>query len=163
MNIYLIRHGDSEKSYLAKSDFARKLTPEGIEQVKSAASGWKSLIKSFDYIVTSPLIRALQTAELVAEVFGYKNQIIVEKKISSGSTTEELAEVANSLNKENIAFVGHEPDFSTHVSNLTSNSGTNIDFKKGAIAKITFHNKVRFSKGVLEFLIPPKVFKEGSK
>jgi phosphohistidine phosphatase SixA len=58
-----------------------------------------------------------------------------------------------------MAFVGHEPDFSEHVSNLVSSSGVRIDFKKGMIAKIGFDGKVRIGRGVLEFLIPTKAYK----
>lgn len=159
MNIYLIRHGDAEKSYTAKNDFERKLTPQGIEQIKSASKGWKSFISSFDYIISSPLLRAKETAEIVAEIFNNKNDIIIDERIAAGGSTEDLIDAANELNVKDIAFVGHEPDFSNHISNLTSNSGAFVDFKKGAIAKISFNGKARLSKGMLEYLIPPKVFK----
>jgi len=159
MNIYLIRHSDSEKSSSSKKDFDRELTEEGKEKIKTAAEGWKHLVKSFDIIVSSPLMRAVQTAKIVAEVFEYKKDIIIDKRISGGRKTDDLIELANSLSGEEIAFVGHEPDFSNHVSNLISSSGAFVDFKKGAIAKMSFQNRVRYSKGILEFLIPPKTFK----
>jgi len=115
MNIYLIRHADAEKSSPSKKDYERKLTPEGISSIKAAVEGWKNLISSFDYIVSSPLKRAVQTAEIVAKSFYYKEEITTDKRIAVGNT-EELIEIANSLDGKEIAFVGHEPDFSNHVS-----------------------------------------------
>ena len=148
MNIYLIRHADAEKSSPSKKDSERKLTPEGISSIKAAVEGWKNLISSFDYIVSSPLKRAVQTAEIVAKAFHYKEEIVTDKRIAGGNT-EDLIEIANSLVGKEIAFVGHEPDFSKHVSALISSSGAYVNFKKGMIAKISFENKTRLAKGTL--------------
>ena len=158
MNIYLIRHADAEKSSPSKKDYERKLTPEGISSIKAAVEGWKNLISSFDYIVSSPLKRAIQTAEIVAKAFHYKEEIATDKRIAGGNT-EDLIEIANSLDGKEIAFVGHEPDFSKHVSALISSSGSYVNFKKGMIAKISFENKARLAKGTLEFLIPARAYK----
>ncbi|MGE5845214.1 MAG: phosphohistidine phosphatase SixA [Ignavibacteria bacterium] len=159
MNIYLIRHSDAEKSSENIKDNDRKLTNEGEQKAKACAQGWKNLTKGFDFIVSSPLTRAIQTAKIVSEVFDYKKDIIIDKRISCGTKTEQLIELANSLGGEELAFVGHEPDFSEHVSRLTSISGGFVEFKKCAIAKICFQNKARIGKGILEFLISPKAFK----
>ena len=159
MNIYLIRHGDAEKSSPAKKDAERKLTPEGISAIESAAEGWKNIISSFDYIVSSPLKRAVQTAEIIAKVFNYSDEIITDKRIAGGRI-DDIIEIANSLEGKEIAFIGHEPDFSNYVSSLISSSGAFLSFKKGMIAKISFDNKVRLSKGNLEFLIPAKVYNQ---
>jgi phosphohistidine phosphatase len=157
MNIYLIRHADAEKSSPSKKDFERKLTPEGVSAVQSAAEGWKNLISSFDYIVSSPLKRAVQTAEIVAKAFEYNKEIITDKRIAGGKIGD-IIEIANSLDGKDIAFIGHEPDFSNYVSSLISSSGAFLTFKKAMVAKISFDNKVRLAKGSLEFLIPAKAY-----
>ena len=159
MNIYLIRHGDAEKASVSKKDSERKLTPEGENKIKVSAEGWKLLIPQFSHIISSPLIRALQTAEIIASVFKFPGNIIVDKRITAGSKTEELIDIANEILGPEMAFVGHEPDFSEHVSHLISNSGVQIEFKKGMIAKISFNGRVKISRGVLEFLIPGKAYK----
>ena len=159
MNVYLIRHADAEKASPAKKDSERKLTPEGISAIKSAAEGWKNLIASFDYIVSSPLKRAVQTAEIIAKAFQYKEEIVTDKRIAGGNI-EDLIDIANSLNGKDIAFVGHEPDFSKYVSSLISSSGAFLSFKKAMIAKISFDNKVRLAKGNLEFLIPARAYNQ---
>ena len=158
MNIYLIRHGEAEKSSINKKDFDRELTNPGKIKVKNAALAWSHYITPFDYLISSPLVRALQTAEIIAEYFEIKNEIIVDKRISTGGETSSIIEIANSLEAGNIAFVGHQPDFSEHLSVLISSNGANIDFKKAAIAKIYFPNKVHQSRGILEFLIPAGIF-----
>jgi len=159
MNIYLIRHGDAEKASVQKKDSERTLTPEGEQKIKTAAEGWKLLIPQFSHIISSPLVRALQTAEIVAQVYKFTGKIITDKRLMFGNKTEELINLANEIMGHDMAFVGHEPDFSEHVSRLTSNSGVKIDFKKGMIVKISFPAKAKISRGVLEFLIPSKAYK----
>ncbi len=158
MNLYLIRHGDAEKLSLSKTDFDRELTSKGRELTKKSAEALKKIVKPFDVIASSPLTRAVQTAEIVANVFDYSKEIITDKKITAGSSPEDLIDFIRSINVENIAVVGHEPDMSNYVSALTSSSGVYLEFKKGAVAKVNFEGKVRMASGTLEFLIPPKVF-----
>jgi phosphohistidine phosphatase len=159
MNIYLIRHGDAEKASTQKKDSERKLTPDGEQKIKTAAEGWKLLIPSLSHIISSPLIRAMQTAEIVAKVFEFKGKINTDKRLISGAKTEDLIDLAVEIMGQDMAFVGHEPDFSEHVSRLISSSDVKIDFKKGMIAKISFDGKVKMSRGLLEFLIPAKTYK----
>jgi phosphohistidine phosphatase len=159
MNIYLIRHGDAEKASTQKKDSERKLTPDGEQKIKTAAEGWKLLIPNLSHIISSPLIRAMQTAEIVAKVFDFKGKIITDKRLISGAKTEDLIDIAVEIMGQDMAFVGHEPDFSEHVSRLISSSDVKIDFKKGMIAKISFDGKVKMSRGVLEFLIPARAYK----
>ena len=158
MNLYLIRHGDAEKSSISKTDFDRELTPKGRELTKKSFEALKKIIKHFDVIASSPLIRAVQTAEIVANIFDHSKKVIIDKRITAGSSSEDLIDFIRSINVENIAVVGHEPDMSNYVSALTSSSGMFLEFKKGAIAKINFEGKIRQGNGTLEFLIPPKVF-----
>lgn len=159
MNIYLVRHGIAEDRASNQSDAERALTHEGRIKMSLAAKGWKQMIDGFDCLVSSPLKRALQTAQIVQEVFNINEDIIVNKKLSPGSRTEDLIDIALEQDGMDIVFFGHEPDFSEHVSKLISNSGAGIEFKKGAIAKIAFYGKPRLGGGTLEFLIPAKAFK----
>jgi phosphohistidine phosphatase len=159
MNIYLIRHGDSEKISTNKKDTERKLTPDGEKKLKIAAEGWKLLVPQFSHIISSPVSRALQTAEIIAQAYKFTGNIITDKRLISGNKTEGVIDLANEIMGHDMAFVGHEPDFSEHVSHLISNSGAKIDFKKGMIAKIAFEGRAKMSRGVLEFLIPAKAYK----
>lgn len=159
MNIYLIRHADAEKASVKIRDFERSLSVQGKNSMIISAEFWKNLIPSFDYIVSSPLIRAKQTAEIIAGKFEIEEKIIIDKRLSPGSKTQSIIDIANELELKHVAIVGHQPDCSEHLANLVSVSGANIVFNKGAIAKINFPGKIRQSRGILEFLIPPNIFK----
>ncbi|MEO8398304.1 MAG: phosphohistidine phosphatase SixA [Ignavibacteriaceae bacterium] len=160
MNIYLIRHGDAENSSSEIKDSERKLTAKGKEKMGKAVAGWKNIITHFDYVISSPFLRALQTAKIIAKAYEIdEHKLIIDKRLKSGSTTEDVIEISNAFEAEDIAFVGHQPEFAEHVSKLVSDSGAYFEFKKGAIAKIVFFNKVKEGKGSLEFLIPPNIFK----
>ena len=146
MNIYLVRHGDAEKTAIGKKDFDRDLTPEGKTKIKSTVIYWKNFLPEISAIISSPYVRALNTAKIIAEVYEFKNEIIVDKKISPGSKTDNIIEIANSIEGEEIIIVGHQPDLSLHASNLVSNGSAGIEFKKGAVAKISFRNKAHLAK-----------------
>lgn len=159
MNIYLVRHGAAENTAIGKKDFDRNLTKEGKSKIQKAASNWKNYIPNFNFIVTSPYLRAVSTANIIAEVFEYRADLVIDQKLSPGSKTEDLIEIANSFDGDNIVFVGHQPDLSRHLSNLISYKGANVNFGKGTIAKILFEKNVTLSRGILEFLIPADIFK----
>lgn len=158
MNIYIVRHGDAERSSINKKDSLRELTAEGKEKMKTAVRGWKRLISNVDFIVSSPYIRARQTAEIIKTELDFEKDILIDDKLKSGSNSEDLIMLANSLEGEDIFFVGHEPDCSDFLSLLTSSSGIFVDYKKGMISKVSFNNRVRPGKGILEFIIPASTF-----
>ena len=158
MNIYLIRHGDAEGISKGLKDSERKITTEGEMKIRNAALYWRNIIPEFDYIISSPYLRSLQTAKIIADIYNHKKEIIVDKRIGCGSETESVIEMLSSYQAGEIAIVGHQPDLSNHLSIFISGSGASAEFKKGAIAKISFNNKIREGKGVLELLVPPGIF-----
>ncbi len=150
MNIYLVRHAKAEKGY---KDFYRELSEEGIERFNKTLKFWEKHAPQIDYIFSSPLIRTKQTAELIRTKFDVKNAIILENDLQSSSTSDFIITIANSMDAENLVFVGHQPDISYHASNLVSNTGSAINFHPGTIAKISFVNSVQKFTGNLDFLI----------
>ncbi len=158
MNLYLVRHADAEKTQPGKKDQDRRLSKEGKERMKGVADQWIYFIKKVDFICTSPYIRALETAEIIAKSFDYKKEIIKDTILAAGCYTKDLVELVNSLGGEDILVIGHQPDLSEHVSNLISSKGALVDIKKTSIAKISFNGKANLSKGYLEFLIPSAAF-----
>jgi len=155
MNIFLIRHGKAEPASPAKKDIDRELTDEGINIVKRSVGFWKNGIISFDFIFTSPFKRAVQTAEIIAELLNYKNELIKDRTLSPGSSTRSVIQLAEVLDGDNIALVGHQPDMGYHISCLVCNSQLNLKFSPVSIAKISFNGKPEPGKGILEFLLPP--------
>lgn len=155
MNIYLIRHGKAEPISPLVNDKERQLTDEGKKILRSSAELWKSVIKKPDFILTSPLLRAVQTAEIIAEAMNFKDDILKENLLLPGSSTNSLIELSKSLNADNIFFIAHQPDLSFHLSRFIGNSEVNLKFSPGSIAKISFEDKLKIGKGVLAFLLPP--------
>ncbi len=151
MILYLIRHAKAENT---NPDEARKLSPEGREKILRASQIWKSYIPKFDYIFSSPLLRALETGGIIKEQFNLKINIIPDTKLRPGSDTNEIIDIINGLKAEHLAIIGHQPDLSMHASNLISNSGANMNFSAGTIAAIKFNEDARLSNGRLLFLIP---------
>lgn len=158
MNLYLVRHADAEKVQPGKKDEDRKLSKEGKERIRGVANQWFYFIKNMDLICSSPFIRAVETAEIIAKCFEYKGKVIKDSVLASGSHTKDMIAFVNNLDVNDIMVVGHQPDLSEHVSNLVSSHGALIEFKKAAIAKITFNGKVSLSRGYLEYLIPASAF-----
>lgn len=155
MILYLIRHGEAEPQSKSINDASRKLTREGVEILKTSVRLWKNLIDSIDIIISSPLIRAVQTAEIIRNEFKVEGKIIPDNSLLNGGDIKDLLSLAESLEKNNIAMVGHQPDLSEHISKLISQQGINLHLSPAAIVKISFVKNSGMEKGVLEFLIPP--------
>lgn len=158
MNLYLIRHSIAEKASPARKDFERELTAEGKEVIKTAAFNWKHIIPQFDLIITSPLVRAVQTGMIIAETFNYTQALIKDNNLATGARTTDLIGILNTLDAENVACIGHQPDLSAHISNFIAMNGCWVHFPPAAISKIRFSGGARFSKGELIYLIPPDIF-----
>jgi phosphohistidine phosphatase len=155
MNLFLVRHGEAEKISFSVKDYERKLTDEGRSKIISTARLWKALIICPDKILSSPLVRSLQTAEMIREIFDYPERVLVDNNLAPGCKTSDLIEIVNFTDVQNIMLIGHEPDISNHISNLISNNPVSVRIHPFTIAKISFDRQVKFSKGNLDFLIPP--------
>ncbi len=150
MNVFLIRHGYAEN---IGSEYERGLTPRGAELLKETFSVLKKIEPRIDLIVSSPLARAMQTAKILRETFAIEQEIAEENALAHGAKTEDLLAMLNVLPGDSIAFVGHQPDLSYHVSNLISNSGASVTFFPGSVAKVRFDGLPRMRAGVLELLL----------
>ncbi len=155
--LYLIRHGIAEERGDAwPDDTKRPLTDEGMSRLRKAARALARIGVSFDVVLTSPLVRAQQTAEIVASAFSPKPPIVnVEALAPDGSTAATLAELEKHSKRTRIAIVGHEPAIGELGSRLV---GMRVDmqFKKGAIARIDVEMLPPKGPGVLRWFVPPK-------
>jgi len=115
MTIYFLRHAEAED--LASSDFDRKLTPKGLQQAAKVGKFCALHGLLPDVILSSPVTRARQTAEIVAEALG--RDVSIESWLACGMETSTLlARLAPHAAGDSILLVGHEPDFSTSISEL---------------------------------------------
>jgi phosphohistidine phosphatase len=157
MNLYLIRHSLSEKSSFDKRDFERELTEEGKFLIKNSASAWKKYIGEFNIILTSPLKRAVQTSEIISSIMRPNQNLVVENNLGIGSKTSDLIEILSSIDKNDVAVVGHQPDLSIHINHLCGNGSFNLSFPPATIVKIEFSNRIRYGSGKLIFFVPPSI------
>lgn len=157
MNLFLLRHSIAEDYRPGLEDFNRALTPAGKELIERAAGNWKKLATSFDFIVSSPLIRAMQTAEIVRRVYGMEKELIIDRSILSHDVND-ICILAQSLGGKNILFVGHQPTLAEFTQELVANGRMYLDFKKAMLVKINFEGRPRKGCGMLEAVIPAKMF-----
>jgi phosphohistidine phosphatase len=123
--IWLLRHGDAEDS--STDDASRKLTAKGERQALAGGRALAALGVEFDRCLTSPKVRAAETARIACEQLGIDYE---ETEALSGGDFDP-AEVAAGF--DTTLLVGHEPDFSRAVQRAT---GARVDFKKGGLAAI---------------------------
>ena len=128
--IWLLRHGDAEDG-VGKPDAERHLTQKGERQSRDAGRALEKLGVQIDVCLTSPKVRAKQTADLACEELGAP---VEEDSRLSGGDFDPLEVAAG---RGEVMLVGHEPDFSQAVALLT---GSRVKMKKGGIAALDDHN-----------------------
>jgi phosphohistidine phosphatase len=134
MNLYIMRHAEAEDEAESGDDEARLLTVRGRERTRDAAGGLRALGVRFEAILTSPLLRAAETAELVADEYANNPPPQVLPAFSPDvSHREALAALTPFARHGRVLVVGHEPQLSKLVALLLTPSGAiAIRLKKGA-------------------------------
>jgi phosphohistidine phosphatase len=154
MKLYFLRHGRADRSAWMGMDFERPLTEDGKERMLREADFIAQLDLGLDAILTSPLVRAYQTAEIVAERLNMLDLLTVDERLEPGFGPSDLAEILEGFPEaDEIMLVGHEPDFSETISYLIG--GGNIICKKGSLARVDLTDAGPLA-GELVWLIPPK-------
>ena len=128
MKLYLLRHGIAEDARPGQDDADRPLTSEGIRRMEKAAHGMLVVVPGLDRILTSPLKRARQTAEIVAAAFGMEAEACPDLSLD-GDPRSALKGLDRA---SSVLLVGHEPGLSV----LAAGGPGRIEFRKGALARI---------------------------
>jgi phosphohistidine phosphatase len=137
MRLYVMRHGDSVNPQVWEGEeVARPLTEEGRAEMREAAQGLRWLDPKIDMVVTSPLTRARETAEPVAQALGVP--LLVDPALAPGCELHTLAPLLLSgRSTQGVLIVGHEPDFSELVGTLIAgHSLARVSMKKGACCRL---------------------------
>ena len=164
MNLFFLRHGIAVErdEFDYASDAARPLTPKGKKQLRAAAAALRAMELRFDVIFSSPLVRAKQTAEIIAAELKLQKRLVFADELKPGGSAKKLVQTIGGLKPlpENILLVGHEPDFSELISLLvTGNTGAGFALKKGGLAKLEIE-KLRVGKcASLAWLLTPAQMK----
>lgn len=154
MTLYIVRHGMAEDVARAgDSDAARALTDEGIENTRHMAQVLKALDLHLDHLYSSPLVRARQTADILAK--GLEMHVEERTELGPGFDKSHVAALlAEGQPNADLMFVGHEPDLSALLHALT---GGEVEVKKGSLARVDLQTLDPL-RGTLVWMIAPKIW-----
>jgi phosphohistidine phosphatase len=162
MNLYLLRHGIAVPADAPgiQSDGDRELTGKGLKRMRKAAKGLRRLDIPFDGLLTSPVVRARQTAEIVAQALRLENHLEELSVLAPESSVDQLLfGLTRFQNRAHLLLVGHEPLLSATASFLvTGKKGQALDIglKKGGICRIEIDGLPPGNPGTLHWLLAPK-------
>lgn len=133
MRIHLIRHAEAIERSDSVTEEHRSLTRKGRIRFRRVAASLKKLINDPDLIITSPLIRSVQTADILAEKLGFEGEFLVSPELAPGFSARRLRDVLIGLpGAAEIVLVGHEPDLGEVTRELLGESSP-CSLKKGSV------------------------------
>jgi len=164
MELLIVRHAiavdHGDPAY--KRDDDRPLTPEGMHKFRLAARGLKEFTDKPDRIVSSPLIRARQTAEILRDALAPDLKIEYCDDLVPDGDFGRAVTFLRQLHAERVAIVGHEPHLSGFTSYLLvgDKCKATVVYKKGGAALVTFPSAPGPAHGTLEWLVQPGALRE---
>jgi len=162
-SLYIMRHGlaVARGSVRFSDDAQRPLVPEGKEKMREIGEGLKRMGCEVDWIVTSPLVRAVETAEIIAESLASRPPVDVSEAMRPGGSAEALVTfLAKRPNRTKVLVVGHEPDLSELAARLIgAGSHANLGFKKGGCCMISFNEFPPKRPGQLVWWLTPRLLR----
>jgi phosphohistidine phosphatase len=154
--LYFLRHGKAGEAR-AFDDDARELTARGEAELEAAAPLWQRLNLRPEVVLSSPLPRALRTAELFCAAVGGTPEI--DDRLRPGAGWGELARaMADHPAARRVMFVGHEPDLSSAIALLTG--AASVRMRKGGLACIEFYGVPEPGTGEVAWLLDPDLYAE---
>jgi len=164
MNLYIIRHtiAVDEGTSDYESDSERPLTDKGRKKMRQIAKGLHNLGVEFDLILSSPYVRARETAEILADVFKMKKKIVFsDNLIPMGNPELLITEINEKYSVDSMAVVGHEPHLSTLVGLLAAeNAKIDVTLKKGGVCYLSADDLHHEHRATLEWLLTPGILTE---
>jgi phosphohistidine phosphatase len=161
MDLLILRHGESGKRSPLPNDSKRTLTAEGRQEILELSNGLKSLQVKLDYVLSSPLLRAKDTAEIVAKSLKYNGKIEELNSLKPEGSRLEFYSTLSKLKQDSVVLVvGHEPYLSQMISEAISQSECRINLKKAGLARIRVLSTLPKLRGDLKWLLTPKLLKK---
>jgi phosphohistidine phosphatase len=158
MNLYLVRHADAVPvgAEGIHQDEQRPLSATGKEQVELLAAAFRRLHFPPCQVLSSPLVRARQTAEQLLEHWAIPGLVLSEcEALLPGGSSRRLAKFLRQLDTPNVVLVGHEPDLGRHTAWLIGSKRARIEFAKGGAAAVVCDHPPRKGEGTLLWLLTP--------
>jgi phosphohistidine phosphatase len=162
MDLYIIRHAEAQA--LGEGDIQddeeRPLTPDGQFNCGQLAAALKRHGIHFDRIVTSPLLRARQTADgLLRDLPSPKPELHLCDHLAPGGRRKKLTRFLSGLDAPSIAIVGHMPDLADYAAWLIGSRKAQLDLAKAGVASIHFDGDLDKGMGALTWMVTPKWYK----
>jgi phosphohistidine phosphatase len=159
--LYLIRHGAAaERGEDYPDDSKRPLTSAGLSRLRKEARALDAMNVGFDHIITSPLVRTRQTADVFAETLKTKPSVSQSDALApAGTPVAVIQEIGKHSKKGRIALVGHEPNIGELAARLIG-ARAPLEFKKGAICRIDFDVLPPKGTGQLRWFVTAKMLRE---
>ena len=164
MNLYVLRHGIAVEAGTPEypQDSERPLVPKGRRQLRQIAGAMASMDLRFDRVLSSPFLRAIQTAEIIAESLKLDERIRISDELTPDGQPTVLIRQMNELQPvpEDILLVGHQPNLSRLIGLLTAgNTEMVIDLKKGGLCKLEAESLRAGRCAMLAWLLTPRQMK----
>jgi phosphohistidine phosphatase len=160
MIILLIRHGPAGKADPAQwpDDGLRPLTRRGERRTLLAAHGLKRIVPALDVLATSPLTRAVDTARIVAEVYGIRDVQTLEPLAPGGAERRILEFLKRNAASAVVAMVGHEPDLGRLAASLLVGTGA-LPLKKAGACGLRCDDAIAPAAAELLWWLPPAILR----
>lgn len=158
VQFYLIRHGLTESNKKMQDDEVRKLTSKGESKVKQIAKYLKKNNVTFDFLITSPLLRSKQTADLICEYCSHTKNLMVCDLLKPDGNYKDLVKFLNTLKDDfkTVALVGHEPFLGSFASYcLAKKAESFINIKKSGVLVLEIDGNLVPGRCTLSELIKP--------
>jgi len=161
VQLYLIRHGiAAERGEAYPDDTKRPLTADGISRLRKQARGLNALRVSFDVIVSSPLVRTRETADIVSDELKGKPDVVLSDALApDGTSADVIRELARYAKKHAVALVGHEPNLGELAARLIG-ARRALEFRKGAVCRIDVETLPPKGAGSLRYFLPPRLLRQ---
>ena len=162
--LYIVRHAiAAERGSEWPDDTKRPLTERGINRFKEVVKGLRRLDITVDEVFTSPLVRARQTAEILASGLEGKAPVKVLDALAPGHTAASvMTQLARVAKRRRVALVGHEPELGELAAYLIG-AGRALAFKKGGICRIDLGSLTSKRAASLVWFLPPNVARQVKK
>lgn len=155
--VVLLRHGVAEERSDDKPDSDRSLTKEGVQKMKKISRGLAELLPDADVIVSSPLVRCVQTALWVAKAYDQKVEIRTADELIPGSGARGYRSVLSRIQVERAIVVGHEPDLTECMRNLLGlRSRADLQLRKGG----AYGLDVAAGDATLRWMLTPRILRK---
>lgn len=161
MLIYLMRHGIAEPTGLGMTDTQRPLSEQGTLQTALVAKGLLQLGIRVDRLIASPLLRAQQTAEIVARILELPEPVLSDSRLAPYGSFSTIAQLLQEhRDAQRLMLVGHQPAIGEALSGLCGQGGLSVEMGTATVAAVVAEGFRPHVHGALEWLIPARVLEQ---